>query len=274
MSVYKTFTTLTRVFAAATICFGANSAGAAPITWGGATDIADDGDVSTTGALVAAYNLGGSAATLNGVTFKQFAIPPAQSSPFVPVTSVTVDAFYTLALFSFEHEPQTLMSFDTSSGNAPFTGLSSGYKSLLGTAGGQNFGDRTTLLTLADLTIGQLYELQVWVNDSSISGCCSFGISLSDGLNGISLDTNTVRDISGDVVNGGLGQYVIGTFMADGSSQNINFARGEIGGGLNGFQLRAVQPAQSVPEPATLALLGLGLAGLGFGRSRRAAATL
>ena len=68
--------------------------------------------------------------------------------------------------------------------------------------------------------------------------------------------------------NGGLGQFAIGTFIADATgSQSITFSpSSNAGPTLNGFQLRVV------PEPSTFAMLGLGLpALLAFRRRNRKA---
>ena len=244
--------------AAIAIClFGIPVAQAATIVWGSETDISGDPDVSTNGTLVGAFNLGGSSTTVNGVAFEAFVIGPPQ------VGSQTEDSFYTLSIVP-ERAEHTLTNFDTSSTLSPFTTLSSGYQALLGTSAGSNFADRVTTLTLSGLMIGTTYQFQAWVNDSHVSGCCSFGIFLDNSVN---LDPNTERDAGGDVVEGGLGQYVIGTFVADATSQALDFERGEIGGGLNGFQLREVSP-QAVPEPATIALIGTALLGLAVRRRR------
>ena len=50
---------------------------AALITWGSATTISGDTDVSTSGTLVGAFNIGGTgvpSTTVNGVTFQSFAV--------------------------------------------------------------------------------------------------------------------------------------------------------------------------------------------------------
>lgn len=246
----------------------ASAVQAAPITWDSPAQISGDSDISIDGALVGAYNLGGMTTTVNGVTFREFAVPSAPPA----VMSVTVDTFYTIALQSFEHDPQTLAAFATSSANTPFSALSPGYQSLLGTSAGQTFGDRTTVLTMAGLTVGQTYEFQAWGNDSGSSGSFSYGLFLGDGITGSDLDPNTARDANtGDVVAGGLGQYILGTFTADTISQQIQFGRSELGGGLNAFQLRAITPLQgSVPEPGILLLTALGLAALGWSRRNHA----
>jgi hypothetical protein len=246
--------------AGAFICLvGIGFAQGAIITWGPITNISGDSDVSTNGTLVGAFNFGGPETAVNGVTFKAFVIGTPQ------VVSMTVDSLYTLSIVP-ERVEHTLRNFDTSSANTPFADLSSSYQSLLGTAAGGNFAERDTTLTMAGLTIGKSYEFQAWGNDSGSSGEYSFDIFLDS----LWLEPNTARDMNDFLVEGGLGQYVIGTFVADANSQVVNFGRTEVEGGLNGFQLREVAAGQAVPEPSTLSLslLGLALAGLAFGAKR------
>jgi hypothetical protein len=242
--------------AGAFICLvGIGFAQGAIINWGPTTNISGDSDVSTNGTLVGAFNFGGPETAVNGVTFKAFVIGSPQ------VVSVTVDSLYTLSIVP--ERDHTLTNFVTSSANAPFAALSSSYQDLLGTAAGGSFAERDTTLTMAGLTIGKSYEFQAWGNDSGSSGRFSYDIFLDS----LWLEPNTARDVNDSIVEGGLGQYVIGTFVADANSQLLNFGRTEVEGGLNGFQLREVA-GQAIPEPSTLSLLGLALAGLAFGAKR------
>ena len=71
-------------------------------------------------------------------------------------------------------------------------------------------------------------------------------------------------------VSGGLGQFAIGTFTADATSEAITFGAPDGSNGyalLNAFQLRQI----TVPEPSSALLCGLGIAGvMGFRcRSRK-----
>ena len=237
--------------AAAMLFTGLPAAHAASIVWGPAAAITGDSDVNTQGALVAAYNFGGAATTVNGVLFDGFAIGAPQQ------VSVTAGGLYTLSIVP-ERVEHTLTSFDTSSLGAPFSGLSTAYQQLLGSAAGSNFADRLTRLTMAGLVVGQRYTFQAWANDSRSSGAFSYGLSVDNQ----DLDPNTARDLAGDVVAGGVGQHITGSFVADAGSQALEFVRGEVGGGLNGFQLRADRTSTTVPEPGSLGLAGLALAGL------------
>ena len=65
---------------------------------------------------------------------------------------------------------------------------------------------------------------------------------------------------------GGLGQFATGTFTADATTELVTFT-GE--GTINGAQLRDITPATPAPEPAGLALFGVGLGALGLIRRRR-----
>ena len=76
-------------------------------------------------------------------------------------------------------------------------------------------------------------------------------------------------DPNPSLAEGGLGQFVTGSFTANNACQQVTFTDSEVGV-INGFQLRQVT-APVIPEPGT-ALFGLGLLGAtGFSRRRSAA---
>ncbi len=109
-------------------------------------------------------------------------------------------------------------------------------------------------LTLGGLTSGQAYIVQFWVNDPRVAiGLLSETITSGGNTSG-TVDANTTN------VDGGVGQFVIGSFTASSSAQEFLFARNDNAGPgpgqeISGFQLRAV------PEPTTVAML-VGAAGL------------
>lgn len=226
------------------------------ITWGTPQQITGDSDVSLNGTLVGAINLAGPATTVNGVNFQALAI--------VNNGANTIGNFTYEASFFYNVINPAL---STASASPPFSLLSAGYQSLLGTAAAAG-GVQT--LTMNGLTVGQAYEFQAWVNDSEdfdpFPGF-TFTVNVASG-NDVDLDPNTSLN------DGGLGQYVIGTFVADAPSQQVTFANSEVGV-ANGFQLRQLNlRTPSVPDAgATLPLLAASLAGLAVvGRRAKAAA--
>jgi hypothetical protein len=109
-------------------------------------------------------------------------------------------------------------------------------------------------LTMNGLTIGMQYQFQFWSNLSS--QMFGYQITATAG-NSVSLSSNV------DGADGGLGEWVTGTFTADAAFQNISFIGDGDGGFLNAFQLRLLQGGGSVPEPgSTLVLLGIAASGL------------
>ena len=227
----------------------AGSLSAATINWGLATNIVDDSDVSTNGTLVRAYNFGGSNVTVNTVAF----------------TGTTLEAVSGIHTITDSHTispvPNSNNVLYVTSGRGPgasFAG-SANYTSLLSStayaAGANNNGGGNNKYTfqLTNLTIGSTYQLQVWFNDSRDSGSTNRrGI-----VDGIIVDYNTGTSSSGISTAGAAGQYLIGEFTADATTQSFNFvgSGGEsVGGQLNGYQLR------SIPEPSLTLLGGLGFA--------------
>jgi hypothetical protein len=221
------------------------AASAAVITWGSETDISADTDVSTTGTLIRAFHFGTSTATnatVNGVLFEAFNVSVGAIGNF----STTSD-----------------LAGNTSSASAPFSGLSPDYREVLGAAAFHSSSTSFTL-TMSGLTVGQSYLFQTWVNDSVGSFRTGFSVTVSAG-DSAGLDRNTTN------AEGGLGQYVIGTFVADTATQTIAYSNDEIGGLVNAFQLRQLDTATSVvPEPASAVLWTLmGLTGSALMTRRR-----
>ena len=214
------------------------------VTWGTATGITGDSDVSTNGTLIYAYNLGASgvtSTTVNGVTFDAWTIPQVgKTTTFNQVTFTETDA-------GRLHSYNTLGSIQS-----PFSGLSSVYQALLSTAG-TSTNPNTINLTLGGLTAGKSYEFQWWSNNSSLQANPSFGETY---LNTTSTAGNSVLlQANPTGVLGNLGQYVIGTFTASGTSQVISYNGTSPSRALiNAIQLRDIT---NVPEPSTYALAAI-----------------
>jgi len=214
-------------------------AGATPITWGAATNISGDADVSTSGSLVGAFNVGGpgvAATTVNGVVFSPFALSGLSS---------------TTGNFTFTNASGFASNNGTGGASAPFTSLSAGYRALLSSVAG-DFGT-PSILTISGLTAGNTYQFEWWTSSSNVTG----ESTVATNVNSVSLSSNT------GTAGGGVGQFAIGTFVADGSGiETITFTEGANSPDdfLNGFQLRAVAAPAAVPEPATMLLFGSGIA--------------
>ena len=200
----------------------------ASITWGAAQNISGDTDVSTTGTLVGAFHVGGqgvATTTVNGVTFQAFALSGKST---------------TSGNFTFSDTALLVGANGAGSANAPFTNLSASYQALLSTTGGGL--NVTQLLTMSGLTIGRTYQFEFWDNFSPGS---SAGNTTALAGNSVNVSSNTTN------ANGGLGQFAIGTFTADATSEAITFSASNTVD-LNAFQLRDTTPGvigSGVPLP-------------------------
>ena len=238
------------------------AAQAAPIVWATPTTISGDTDISTLGSLVAAYNIGRTAdngnpavssTTINGVTFLPFAVQSFQGGN--PTT---------VGNFSISETPGQLFSDNTAFGStsAPFTNLSAGYQTLL-QSGVSSATSSTITLTMNNLTLGQTYQYQWWANTSGPNAAASDFVTALAGAS-VTLRPNVTG------TNGGVGQYVIGTFVADSATQTVSYdgVTSRVGPLINGFQLRTVSGA-GAPEPGSIFLCVFGAAGAAGGAGRR-----
>lgn len=215
----------------------------ANINWGAAQNITGESNVSTTGTLLGAFNVGDigvPSTTVNGVSFQSFQAPAGNG---------TVGNFSTTSGTSF--------ASNTAAGSpsAPFSGLTAAYQTLL--------MSRVALLSPLTLTIsglvsGTQYQFQCWSNNSSnanqytTTATAGNSVDLTSNVNGLT---------------GGLGQFVIGSFTADAAMQTVTFSPDEAGY-LNAFQLRQLSgPTNGVPDSgSTIALLALALGSFIFVR--------
>ena len=190
-------------------------ASAASITWSNAVTITSDADISTNGTFQYGgyYSTTANPVTVNGVTF----IGSANSRNFPNVTT----------------------SFDANEFGDPTigagTGLSANYRILLGARAYHSLKTNVCTVTLEDLTIGALYAVQIWMQDSRIWGVGRSNSVTSSGGNTVVLDYNHTDAV------GGRGQFSIGTFIADAASQQIRVQSTTLGQ-LNAFQVRQLSP--------------------------------
>jgi hypothetical protein len=195
-------------------------ASAATITWGGATDVVDVGDVSTNGTTLEAFNLALRAADTLTVTVNTVVFTGSTSPSPLTLWSGSVDFLN-----------------GSTSGNTD-------YDNLLKTAaygGGAGVVDMTVGGGL--LQNGFDYEIQIWYVEER-SADAGRVMRYGDGVS-----SNTV-DVGGSA--GLLGQYAIGTFTADGSNQTLSLSPTGFGNShLTAYQIR------TVPEPSTVLLVAL-----------------
>ena len=195
--------------------------------------------MSTTGTLVAAENVaagGHPAIVINGVTFVQ----DFGTGNTASVTSAS--GFFTLSTAAPNGVQFGNTAFGPTSGtHPPFTNLSAAYQDFLRSGDFNSTTDTSITLTLTNLTIGTNYLFQVWTNDS-LDQFPGSTLTATSG-NAVLLDQNTTDS------DGGLGQYVIGTFTADSTSQAITFTPSGGAPNTSGFQLRVV------PEPTSAELV-------------------
>ena len=222
----------------AALAVAAATTHAAIITWGPATTISGDADVSTAGTLVNAVNIGAAgvgSTTVNGVTFDPLAFGNNVTSGNFNITTTGV-------FNSFNNRTPP---------SGPFLSLSAPYKALLSSVG--LTGGTTFTLTMSGLAVGANYEFEWWSNVSTGAA------SLTGAFAGVVVALNSR---TGGV--GGLGQFAVGTFTADGPTQAVLF-NGPGSNYLNAAQLRQTSV---VPEPGT-AFFGLALCGVAGLRRRR-----
>ncbi len=190
------------------------SVAATATQWESAQAISGDGDVSTEGSLVYAYNAGSASdTTVNGVTF-------------TGTDSATSDFGGNISLTLFDGATSGFGGLAD-----PYTNLTASYQSLLSTA--VTNGAATSAITLNNLTIGKRYQVQVWVNDSS-----SANTNAQDAVLSVGTATSVTLDPADPNVEGALGQYAFGYFVADAASQT--FALGSDRLQLNAIQVRQV----------------------------------
>lgn len=244
----KASSLLLPLFAAALLSAFVSSTHAAPMTWGSPTNISsNDTDVSTTGTLFGALNLGGPDTTVNGVLFQGFT-PSGNSG--------TSGNFTFLGSF-----------FGVLSGVGPASPpFSSSYQTLLNSAIDDN---ESITLTISGLTLGDQYQFQWWTNDSTTNTNNDF--TTATDVNSVALqDSSDPRD-------GGIGQFALGSFTATGTTEIVRFTRGSGDSVpiINAFQLRDITPTAPVPESgSTLLLLLLALGALLVVRRRSLARAL
>ena len=209
---------------AASIAMMPGSANAAPITWGTATTIVDDLDVSTTGTFQYAYHWASGDQTVNGVTFTG---TTSLSAGGGDVGLSGFDANY----FAF-----------TSASN-PFASLSTAYQATL--AGSNYNSGATVTVTLNNLTVGNQYAAQVWIEDARNEPNSRFATLTSVSGNSVILDFNSTG------ASGELGQYSIGTFTANATTQTFTIAPSAGGSAqLNALQVRDLGATTATLSPS------------------------
>lgn len=223
----------------------------APIAWSAPTNISADSNVNNAGITLGAFRLGNTgltAATVNGVTFMSLGVPDN--------TNTVTSGNFSLNLN---------LSFSTNTACGTTAGaygqLPAATQNLL--QSGSFSQNNQITLTMSGLTVGRAYTFEWWANNAG--NFTGYGYQLVRGnsgsspsaTNSVTLTANTGTPL-GNSPAGGVGQFVVGTFTANTTSQAVSFTSTNDAAILNAFQLRT-----AAPEPSSVAALAIGLLGLG-----------
>ena len=252
-SVLKTFRQTARQSKSKQSQFGYNTLEArqllAAIAWSSG-DTTQDNDVSINGSLVFAINATtgtGIQTSVNGVGFVASnredagTVAQAQSpgNESIDVFNESIDAF----------------TIGNDNANAFENGGLGNVGEIIrggwwgGTTGNSN---ATATVTLTGLTVGDIYEVQVFSNDARSSRNSSFISRLDDGNGGTGVDLA----LNNQPLGGSAGDFGIGTFTADSSTQSFTVTgllNGNLNGGraqVNAIQLRSLEPVELLPGAA------------------------
>ncbi len=154
------------------------------------------------------------------------------------------------------------------SGGGPFNSLSYNLQSMLGYSAGFPTGTR---ILAYNLTIGQPYQIQLWSSIAYNSNTNLYQMTyVSDGLGHTGNLATFGYDTLGGYSTHGVGQYIIGSFVASAEAENIYiYGKAFSSSGYRDAPayLNAIS-LSTVPEPSTYAALA-GLSVLGFAAYRR-----
>jgi hypothetical protein len=242
----KTQTTMkTAVLCTTIVGLIAATAGAADVTWQTPLTISGASDVSLDGTLVGTWGPGDDYGSpnrsddhpVNGVTFA------AYGSGFFDTANGFSSGGFADRYNGFGG------GFDT--GNAD-------YNYLL-TVAEYTYGPDWSF-TLNGLSVGSTYEIELWADDGRGN----------DRIQTFTGGANTSATLFVGPSSGGPGQFILGTFVADGTGSETISASSPTGPILNLAQIRDITP---VPEPSTLAVLALGTGAMLFGFLRKSRAS-
>jgi len=207
----------------------AATADAASINWGTPTNITGTSDVNTTGTLLGTWAPGDD---WGG----------GDRSDYYPVNGVTFAAYGTSGVnFGISGNG---INMDRYNGFANPNTPDGNYNQILQTAEfNWNSGSSDIIVSWSGLIVGDTYLVEAWLNDGR--SCCGSGSSTFTG------GANTSAPV--EIGNGVPGQFITGTFVADGSSQSFTMSPGIM---LNLIQVRNITPTPNVSWGAPTPISG------------------